>query len=794
MIRELGPDKLRRTLTLSEKQCRQIRQEDSLRFFVGQKRAKEAFEFGVGNKGQGFNIYVSGYPGSGKLTAIKHFLEEKARTEKPPGDWCYVNNFKDSYCPKILKLEKGGVRVFRDEMSKLIEEAQNALLKAFESKEYAKKRQEIIEGYKRKEMALFKQIHERAREKNFAVSRTPIEIIVVPTDEQGNTISDKAFSKMSKKKQEEIIHRRNILMDEVNTLLRQNRELERERNDALVELDNSVALYAIEALLEELRQKYKKNRNVVDYLEDIKDQIIANLGDFLTTSMEKRNSSGETDTKWTEFDVNIITDNTELEGAPIVMEFNPTYFNLFGKVEHESHMGTLVTDFTLIRGGSLHRANGGYLIIPLKELLQNYFSWDSLKRALKNEEVIIEDASERYGFMSAKSLKPDPIPLNVQVILIGSPWLYHLLYQWDEDFKELFRVKAEFDTSMEYSAENARDFASVIFKIEKENELLPLNNKAVGRMLEESCRQAQDQHRISIRFGELGKILREADHYAKREAVEEIDATHIDMAIEAKYFRSNLIQEKINDLIRRNTLMIDLQGNKTGQINGISVIDMGDISFGRPNRITVSIATGKQGLIDIEREVKLGGPVHSKGVLILNGYLNEHYGQDKAISLVASLVFEQSYSEIEGDSASSAELYALLSGLAEIPIKQGIAVTGSVNQKGEVQPIGAVNEKIEGYFEVCLQYGLNKEQGVIVPKGNMDNLMLKPEVNRAVEQGQFHIWAVETIDQGIEILTGCKAGNKLKRGGFTKDSVHDRVDQRIKMLNRNLSSDSKKKK
>lgn len=765
-----------------------------MRFFVGQERAKEAFEFGIGNKGQGFNIYVSGYPGSGKLTAIKHFLEEKARSEKPPGDWCYVNNFKDSYCPKILKLEKGGVRVFRNEMSKLIEEAQNALLKAFESKEYANKRQEIIEGYKRKEMALFKQIHEKARENNFAVSRTPIEIIVVPTDDQGNPISDKAFSKMSKKKQEEIIHRRNILMDEVNTLLRQNRELERERNDALVDLDKSVALYAIEALLEELRQKYKRNKDVMEYLEDIKDQIIANLASFLTSSMEKRNSSGETEKNWTEFDVNILTDNTELEGAPIVMEFNPTYFNLFGKVEHESHMGTLVTDFTLIRGGALHRANGGYLIIPLKELLQNYFSWDSLKRALKNEEVVIEDASERFGFMSAKSLKPDPMPLHVQVILIGSPWLYHLLYQWDEDFKELFRVKAEFDTSMEYSVQNARDFASVIFKIEKENDLLPLNNRAVGRMLEESCRLAQDQHRISIRFGELGKVLREADHYAKKEAVEEIDANHIDQAIEAKYFRSNLIQEKINDLIRRNTLMIDLQGSKTGQINGISVIDMGDISFGRPNRITVGIATGKQGLIDIEREVKLGGPLHSKGVLILNGYLNEHYAQDKAISLIASLVFEQSYSEIEGDSASSAELYALLSGLANVPIKQGIAVTGSVNQKGEIQPIGAVNEKIEGYFEVCRQYGLNGEQGVIVPRGNMDNLMLKPDVIEAVKQGQFHIWAVDTIDQGIEILTGLKAGNRLKRGGFTKDSVHDQVDRRIRILNSNLASEPRKKK
>lgn len=793
MIRELSPNKLRRKLTLSEKQCRQIREDAPLRFFVGQQRAKEAFNFGIENKGQGFNIYVSGYPGSGKLTAIKHFLQEKAKTEEPPGDYCYVNNFADPYCPKMLKLEKGGARVFRNEIAKLIEEAQSALLKAFESKEYANKRQEITDEYKKREIDLFRQIDEKASANHFAISRTPIEIVVVPKDEKGNPISDKDFSRMSKKKQEEIIHRRNILMDEVNSLLRQNRELERELSNALVDLDHSVALYSIEELLEELRNKYKKNREVVEHLDNVKDQIIAMLADFLRSSMRKRSTPGEDDNRWMEFDVNIITDNSELEGAPIIMEFNPTYFNLFGKVEHESEMGTLVTDFTLIRGGSLHKANGGYLIVPLKDLLLNYFSWDSLKRALKNEEVVIEDAGERFGFMSAKSLKPDPIPLQVQIVLIGSPWLYHLLYQWDEDFKELFRVKAEFDTSMEYSVENSKDFASVIFKIEKEQGLMPLNHEAIGRMLEESCRMADDQHRISIRFGELSKILREADHYARREGSDEIDNGHIDKAIESKYFRSNLIQEKINDLIRRNTLMIDLEESKIGQINGISVIDLGDISFGRPNKITVSVASGKEGLIDIEREVKLGGPLHSKGVLILNGYLNEHYGQDKQISLVASLVFEQSYSEIEGDSASSAELYAILSSLSQIPVKQGVAVTGSVNQKGEVQPIGAVNEKIEGYFEVCRQHGLTGEQGVVIPKSNMDNLMLKPEVVSAVKEGRFHIWAVETIDQGLEILTGNKAGKKLKQGGFSKNSVHDRVDRRIRALNQNLSLKPRRK-
>jgi lon-related putative ATP-dependent protease len=704
-----------------------------------------------------------------------------------------VNNFKDPYCPKKLLLDKGGAKVFRDEMNKLIDEAQTALLRAFESKEYADKRQSLMDDHKQKEMNLFKGIHEKASSKNFVISRTPIEIIVVPVDARGNPIDNKSFSQLDKKQQEDLMQKRDELMEELKSLLRENRELERQSQDALIELDRSVALYAIELILEELKEKYNKKEDVLAHLEAVKKNIMDNLGAFLNAAGPRGDSDDDQEKKWLEYDVNILTDNSKLEGAPIVMETNPTYHNLFGKVEQESYMGTLVTDFTLIRGGSLHKANGGYLIIPLKELLMNYFSYDSLKRALKTGHVNIEDASDRFGFMSAKSLKPDPIPLSVQIILIGSPILYHMLYKWDEDFNELFRVKAEFDTSMPYSAENAYDFAGVIHNIEKENGLLSINNRGLVRILEESLRLAGDQKRISIRFGELGKILQEANHYALLDSRNEIDAADLERAIEYKYFRSNLIQEKINEMIRRNTLMIDLQGSKTGQINAIPVIDLGDIMFGRPNKITVSMATGKEGLVDIEREVKLGGPIHSKGVLILNGYLREHYGQDKLISLMACLVFEQSYSEIEGDSASSAELYAILSALSGLPINQGIAVTGSVNQKGEVQPIGAVNEKVEGYFEVCRQHGLTGDQGVILPKANQDNLMLKPGVVKAVNDGKFHIWAVDTIDQGIEILTDCPAGRKLKRGSFTKDSVHYRVDQRIRDLNEPLSDKKRKK-
>ena len=661
------------------------------------------------------------------------------------------------------------------------------MIRAFESKEYADKRQGIISNFQQKEIELFRDIHKKAKANNIVIKRTPIELIALPVDESGTPIADEKFRQLDSKQQEEILNNQDKIKEELIGLLRKNRDLERASNAALLQLEEKVALYAIEALLEELQEKYMEFYDVLNFLEDVKRDITENLTDFLDVSMPQGKFSTRSDAKLVKYAVNVITDNSHLNGSPIIMELNPTYNNLFGKVEHESDMGTLITNFTLIRGGSLHRANGGYLIIPLKELLLNYFSWDSLKRALNNNEIIIEDANERYGFLSAKSLKPDPIPLNVQIILIGSPRWYYLLYDFDEDFKELFKVKAEFDTSMDYSVQNIKDFATVIHKIERENDFLPLTDKAMASVVEQASRMAQDQHKISIKFGEISNILHEAHHYAQLDSQDEISSEQILKAVDTKYYRSNLIQEKINEMIRRKKLMIELTKSKIGQINGISIIDLGDIAFGRPNKITASVASGKVGLVDIEREAKLAGPIHTKGVLILMGYLAEKYAQNRPISLFASLVFEQSYSEIEGDSASSAELYAILSSLSQLPIKQGIAVTGAINQKGELQAVGAINEKIEGFFEVCSQSGLSGEQGVIIPKSNIENLMLKPNIVQTIKEGKFQIWAIETIDEGIEILTGRPAGKLLKNGSYTKNSVHYLVDQRIVQLNKNIN-------
>lgn len=786
MIHQLKPQELRKGMVTKKIDWKQIREKEPSKLLIGQERALKSLEFGIGNKRGGFNIFVSGYPGSGKLKAVNHFLEEKAKLEVTPDDWCYVNNFQDSFYPKKLKLPNGGGQTFKLEIQRLINEIQKILLNAFESKEYHDRKEQIIDDFRQKEKELFRNIHQKAKEHNFAVTRTPIEILVIPTDDKGMHLNDEKFNKLGKKQRDNILKKQSELKKELFELIRKNRELERASNESLLELDENIAAYAIDTLLQELNDKYKDFGDVILYLNEIKKDIISSLHSFLKASINQDRLEYKQEIIFQKYDVNVITDNTDVSGAPIVLELNPTLNNLFGKVEHESYMGTLITNFSLIRGGALHKANGGYLIITLKDLLMSYFSWDSLKRALKNNEIVIEDAREQFGIISAKSLKPEPIPLDIQVILIGSPRLYYLLYELDEDFKELFKVKAEFDTSMDYSLQNIKDFAGVTYRIQKENDLYPIDDTAMCKLVEHASRMAEDREKISIKFREIRDIIHEADHYARMAKKEKIGAEDIKEAIEARYYRSNLIQDKINELIKKGRLMIDLDKSKVGQINGISVLDLGDIRFGRPNKITASIASGKVGLIDIEREAKLAGPIHTKGILILQGYLLEKYGQDKALSLFASLVFEQSYSEIEGDSASCAELFALLSSLAQLPIKQGIAVTGSINQKGELQPVGAINQKIEGFYEVCSQSGLNGNQGVIIPMPNLENLMIKEEVLIAVKNGQFHIWAIDNVDDGLKILTGLTAGKRLQGGSFSKNSVHYKVDERLRELNRNI--------
>jgi lon-related putative ATP-dependent protease len=536
---------------------------------------------------------------------------------------------------------------------------------------------------------------------------------------------------------------------------------------------------------------------VVDYLKEVEQDIVDHFEQFRE---EPKNKEGDPMAAMREmaqqqalrkYEVNLLVDNSELKGAPVILELNPTFNNLFGRIEKEAQFGALSTDFTMIKAGSLHQANGGYLVVRIEDILTNFQTWEGLKRTLRDGKLVIEELGERLGFVVTKSLKPEPIPLEVKVVVSGEPMFYYLLLRLDPDFKELFKVKADFDSRMDRSEANLKDYAGVICRICNSENLKHLSAAALAQIIEHSSRLAGDQGKLSALFADIADILREASFWAEQGKSRYIEARHVEKAIEEKVYRSNLIQQRINEMIANGLIIIDAAGEKSGQVNGLAVIDLGDFAFGRPNRITASVGVGREGLIDIEREAKLGGRLHSKGVMILSGYITDKYVGEIPLSLSARLVFEQSYEEVEGDSASSTELYAILSRLADVPIKQGIAVTGSVNQKGEVQAIGGINEKIEGFFEVCRAKRLSGEQGVLIPASNVRNLMLKEEVAAAVKEGKFHIYPVSSIDQGIEVLTGVKAGQRGKSGRFTPGSINDRVQKRLTSLAEKLRDFSK---
>ena len=731
---------------------------------IDQKRAQDALKMGLKIKADGFNIFASGEEGTGKLTAAKLFLEKLVRDEPTPSDWCYVNNFKDPYQPNKLELPSGFSTELKKDMKELVNESMQSLIKVFESEEYSKRRKEISEKNDKKQSEMTLSINEKAAKESLLIKQTPWEIYTVPIV-NGEPITDEEFDKLPIAEKQTLQDRQLRFAEEMGNALKEQRILEKETLKEYNKLESEVAAFAITELVNEIKLKYKDIPAVVKYLENVNDDILGNLPDFMLSHKEKMNGAINKGNEYLKrYEVNVLVDNSKQKGSPIVIENNPTYNNLIGSVEKESVMGSLVTDFTMIRKGSLHNANGGYLIIRASELFKNYFSWEALKRSIRNKEIAIEEATEQLGYLTTRTLKPEPIPLNVKVILVGSALYYYILFNYDSDFKALFKVKADFNSVMERTTENIAGFVSFFDKLCKKEKLASPNEQALKKLVEFGSRFAEDQNKLTTQFGKIADIIREANHYAGEENSSFINETHVKKAIEQKSYRSNLIQEKINDMIKNKQLLIDLSGNKVGQVNALSIIDMGDIMIGKPSKITCTVNLGKTGVIAIEREAELSGPIHTKGVMILTGYLSERFFQDKPVSLSARLVFEQSYAEIEGDSASSTELYALLSSLANLPIKQGIAVTGSVNQKGEVQSIGGINEKIEGYFEVCKLIGFNGEQGIMIPASNVQNLMLKEEVVEAVAQNKFSLWAVDTINDGLEVLTGIKAGNISEKG------------------------------
>jgi lon-related putative ATP-dependent protease len=786
MLAELPVERLRRVCYPEETGCDTSEAIEPLEAIVGQARAVRSLHFGLAINSSGFNIFVAGMPGTGRTTAVQRFLSEIASKQPVPDDWVYVNNFKDAYYPRALRLPPGRGAALRDGMKSLVEGASAAIKRAFESEDYANRREETIRVFQKQRDEVFAYINSLAERAGFVIQSTPAGLLTIPVV-QGKPLSREDFLALPQQAKDEINQRQEALQAEVQASLRQLRAVEKAAEEAMEKLDKQVALFALGPLLEDLKDHFQSQPEVLAYLDEVRDDMLANLDQFRAEPGQAQPASpfripGMEERSTRKYEVNVLVDNSDLKGAPVVMERNPTYNYLFGRLEKEAQFGALLTDFTLIKQGSLHKANGGYLVLPVEEVLRNPLSWDSLKRALRSRQITIEEPGERLGFLTTKGLRPEPIPLDVKVILIGQEYIYQLLYALDEDFRELFKVKADFDIAMDRDEHSVRDYAAFVSNVVKEENLKHLDASAMAKIVEHGSRLADDQKKLSTRFGEISDIIREASFYAAQENAPFVTDAHVKKAIDERFYRSNLIQERIVEAIQRNIIMIDTSGAKVGQVNGLAVLGLGDVMFGQPSRITASIALGREGIIDIERESKLGGPIHTKGMLILSGFLASRYAIDKPLTLSARLVFEQSYSGVDGDSASSTELYALLSALSGVPIKQSFAVTGSVNQKGEVQPIGGANEKIEGYFAVCKAKGLQGDESVLIPAANVDNLMLKEEILDAVREGKFHIYAVANVDEGIELLTGVKAGKRLEDGSWEEGSINFLVDRTLQQM------------
>jgi lon-related putative ATP-dependent protease len=790
MVNELPVEKLRKYCDPDTVGCASSAELSALGTIIGQERAIKALQFGLGIKERGFNMFVAGLPGSGRTTAVEGFLSKIAQTGTAPSDWCYVYNFRDNYLPSALRFPPGQAAGFRADMESLAKSVVSEIHNAFESEEYSNQREATVKGFQAQKQAILEHLEEMARQQNFTIQATPMGLMTIPV-QNGKPLGEEEFMALEEKQKQAIVEKQQQLQEQIEASLRQVKGLDKSTREAVQNLDQEVGRFAIRHLVQDLTEKYAALPQVTAYLEQVQTHVIENLAQFKPSAEEQPDtpammgSPKESPTR--KYSVNVVVDNSGLSGAPVIIERNPTYNNLFGRVEQEARFGTLVTDFTLIRGGSLHRANGGYLVLPAEELLANPLAWESLKRALENREIIIEEAGEKLGIFSTKSLRPQPIPLNAKVILIGRQDVYQLLLRYDERFSELFKVKVDFDTQMPRTEENIADYSALVSTICETENLHHLDSSALARVVEHGSRIVEDQTKLSTHFGEIADVVREASYYASLENAKLVTGEHVRKAIEERFYRSSLIQERIQEMISRDVIKIDVTGERVGQVNGLSVLGTGDIAFGQPSRITVSVGLGREGLIDIEREAKLGGPLHTKGVMILSGYLAGKFSQDKPLSLSARIVFEQNYSGVDGDSASSTELYAILSALSGAPIRQNIAVTGSVDQKGEIQAIGGVNEKIEGFFEVCRLKGLTGDQGVMIPRSNETNLMLKEEVVEAVRGGKFHIWSVETVEEGIEILTGVAAGQREADGAYGADTVFGKVDRRLRDLARTLA-------
>ncbi|MFO8061077.1 MAG: AAA family ATPase [Bacillota bacterium] len=752
---------------------------------IGQERAVRSVRFGLEVSSPGYNIFMSGAPGTGKSTFARAAVRDKATELETPRDWCYLYNFSEPNAPWALSLPAGRGIAFKADMDELIEDARTAIINEFEGGDYEKRRTEIIEQFQRRTTENLQEIEDRVREQGFALQKGTGGFASIPLNEEGKPMSNDEFQSLDTEKRREIEEKGTEIQREIREAVRSVRQLEKEVKSAIKDLEKTMGSFAIRPLVEQMQEKYSDFPAVCSHLEDVHDDIIEHLdqfkgedgeGDMMSMFPRKLTSS------FARYQVNLLVNNAETSGAPVVEETNPTYYNLVGKIEYESSMGTMVTDHTLIQAGALHRANGGFLILRAEDVLVNALSWDALKRSLKNKAVRVENIDKQYRLVPTTAIRPEPIPLDVKILLVGSPLLYYLLSTYDDDFRKHFKIKADFDIRMDRTEEYLQQYGSFVRMVCERDGLLPFEPAAIAGVVDYSCRLTEDQTKLSARFNDIVAIVYESDAWARSEDSDRVSAEHVNRAVKEKIYRSRLVEDHIREAIDRGKIMVDTEGRTVGQINGLSVIDLGDYSFGHPSRITANVYLGDEGVVNLERQVKMSGSGHSKGVFILASYLANLFAYDKPLSLSASITFEQMYGEIDGDSASSAELYAILSSLADVPLPQSIAVTGSVNQKGQVQPIGGVNEKVEGFYYTCKAAGLTGEQGVLIPEKNADNLMLNDEVIAAVDEGSFHVWAVRDVREAIELLTGMPAGERIDDEEYPPDTVFGRADRRLRQM------------
>ncbi len=761
---------------------------DDLREVIGQPRAVAAVRFGVGMEREGYNVYALGPEGMGKHALARRFVEESAASKPAPPDLVYVNNFEEPNRPRLLRLPPGTGLKLRGDMERLSEGLRPSVSAAFESEEYQSRRQLIEEEYRERSEKAFGDLQQKAQRQGLALLRTPVGWVFAPARD-GQVLPPEEVQRLPVEERRSLESRVAALQRELQEIFRQMPRWEQERQDRINELNREVTNVAVEHLIRGLRDTYASFPGIVDHMRAVQRDIVENARQLVEPGPEFAGPPGGPDQRSAagslllrRYGVNVLVDNGSSRGAPVVYEDNPTHQNLIGRVEYVPQMGALITDFHLIRAGALHRASGGYLLLDARRVLAQPYAWDGLKRALRSGRVRIESPGQMLGFISTVSLEPEPAPLDVKVVLLGDRLLYYLLCELDPDFKELFKVEADFDDRTERTQENEILYARLIGTLARKEGLRPFDSSAVARVIEHGSRLAGDAERLSTRVREIADVLREADYWAGEEGNGVVAAAEVQRAIDAKTYRSDRLRERIHEEILRDTIFIDTEGRRVGQVNGLSVLELGGFSFGRPSRITARVRLGKGEVVDIEREVELSGPIHSKGVLILSGFLGARYAAERPLSLSASLVFEQSYGGVEGDSASSAELYALLSAISGVPLKQSLAVTGSVNQHGQVQAIGGVNEKIEGFFDVCRARGLTGEQGVLIPASNVKHLMLRSDVVEAVSEGRFHVYPVETVDQGIELLTGTPAGERDEAGNYPAGSINGLVEARLAEL------------